>query len=296
MEDSSFYKGLTEKLSFLFQMLPGIIGLAYVLGFVIVNSYISSYDFFDRNIVSFDYLVSGVMLLVFLVPIIIIVYVNYPNPTDNLSENWIEALNSIHFILAYALLVDVILQIGGSEKLTKYISSMSLLLFVIIKFALTSFGTGKIKYLCKLLWLIGVLVVYHIVSLFFLPVNIVLKGVIIAVGIGTFAILGQVGDKNYDFGRLVVLIIQAILVAALVGRYGYDSVPSYFGGGMVKEVKCLVSETNIGSLRDMGIKVDDKGILIGKVIFSSDDYYLIESNNKHVSIRKDWIDIVQSHK
>ena len=155
MTNNENIKNSLLKLENSLKLIPAIAGIAYLCGFVVINSYLSKFDFFDESILSAKYLIAGMSYLLLILPLVLIIISNSDYATDNLSKNWIEVLDLLKIILWYSLFFDIIT--FNSRELTTdniKISIYSFSFIFLVNFYLTSDAAKNIIRLHKILIII----------------------------------------------------------------------------------------------------------------------------------------------
>lgn len=287
-------KNSLSKLGYALKIVPAIGGIAYLCGFVIINTYLSKYDFFDENILSSKYLIAGMGFLLLLLPLVVIIISNSENPTDDLSKNWLESLDLLRIVLWYSFFFDVITI--NNHTLTPSKSIIILVCYSILfltSFYLTSYASRSIKTVNKILIMLALLVAYHIISTIFLPVIGYMKMIIIVTGIGTIVIIGQIGDGEYSFGKIGLLVIQFLLLASLFGNSVYEKFPARFGGGEVKEFICYADSNKAELFNRLEINLDYKKSFKCKIIYHTDNSYLIKVKDRVLTIDKNLLQSIE---
>lgn len=277
---------------------PIILGIAYFLGFVIINAFLSKYNFSDNNLISVKYLISGFCFLLFVSPSVFLVYFNYAHPTDNLKENWQEWLDIIRILLYYALFIDLLtIDFHGITELWRmYFPLFAFFLIYMFDFYLTSYAARNIKPLRKCLIMLVLLIIYHFCAIIFLPIIIFIKTIIIATGIITLIIMGLTGDKNLNLSYFSTLTITLAIGAAFFGLYAYDKIPKHLGGGKSTQVICYINNEKEKSFKGLNFHIENQTFFKCKILYYSDDKYYIENDEGYFVIKSELIEAIQTLK
>lgn len=282
------------KLGDALKIVPSIGGIAYLCGFVIINSYLSKYDFFDESILSSKYLIAGMGFLLLLLPLVVIIISNSENPTDDLSKSWQESLDLLRIVLWYSFFFDVItIKIHSLSSTEIFIILVSFSILSLTNFYLTSQAARNVNHIKRILIMLALLVLYHIASTIFLPVIGFMKMIIIVTGVGTIVIIGQIGDGEYNFGKIGMLVIQFLLLATLFGNGVYDKFPARFGGGEVKEFICYADSDKTDLFKRLEINLDKKKSFKCEIIYITDNSYLIKFEDRVLTIDKSLLESIE---
>jgi hypothetical protein len=287
---------LFEKAS---KYVPAITIIAYVFGFVIVNSYLSNYNIFDDNLFSINYIKAGLLFSLILLPLFIIIFKNYSNPTDNFNiSKWELAGLSVN-IFSYVCWISVFFVLFG--KPSPHISSIIVSVFSgeMLVFLLTtgvpgkSFSQGK-KIIYNLIFpviLIIILSIYYAHFRYF-------YAIFIFTAIQFTLFLGQYGDKKITIKDLAISLVLLIFASAFFGKYVYGNLTRTFGGNAPfsailvlnnNENQLIVNKMLHPSSTQKQINVD--------ILYSTPDKYILKYDSTVAAIDKSLIaGFILSHK
>jgi len=117
--------------------------------------------------------------------------------------------------------------------------------------------------------------------------------IIIVTGIGSIVIIGQIGDGEYNFGKIGMLVIQFLLLATLFGNGVYDKFPARFGGGEVKDFICYADIDKTDLFKRLEINLDKKQSFKCKIIYITDNSYLIKFKDRVLTIDKSLLESIE---
>jgi hypothetical protein len=268
---------MREKLKEFISYIAIIIPIVYIIGFVIINSYLSKYGVYDYEVVSFTYLKSSILYSFLCFTIIAIILISFPNPTDNLKKNAHEHLLFYSNFLFFCSIVTPMLFGSGIALFPKHLLSFtsigfySFLLYVFIRILIWRPKFSKISHFVYYTLFLSFLLIIHLLSLS--QQNSVIKYFIFSfLMIGTILSLeyGDYKDGTYRIDKLAFTILMIFFAAVIYGRNVYGELPSYFGGpkNSFKEI-CIKDSILINDSKT------DK-ILNRKIIYSNSTIYFIE--------------------
>ena len=268
-------------------LFPFAIGMAYFIGFIVVNSYLSEFDFIHDSLLSINYLSAGFSFMVFTIPLIVIIYSSYKNPTDNASKSKHEFWSILSIIFYYALLLDIFtfnkeVAVPWQERVIYF----TLLLYTMIVFFLSSNAARNVSWIKSILWMLIPILIYNIFSIFYLPVIKELKFLIVLTGLAVFLILGDMGDNDYSISRTGLLIFGIIISSALFGYSVYDKIPPKFGGTKRPYVQCFVNKEGLSVIKKLDVKFDSLSSFSCQIRYSSQHYFLVKHENQMFTLNR----------
>jgi hypothetical protein len=259
---------------------------AYILGFFVINGYLTNYDFSEYNILNLTFLKTGILLSLFITIVIVSVYFCYHPETmsDNLKKSWpssllaIYNLHSLIFILL-PIFRDTDTFIEKNPLLTNAIIFLKLLLVLYILWA-----SYKKPRNTKSILLITVPPIILIALILFIysrpnPTILYLWIAILVLGIKTILTLGDIGDNNYKIGMTQDFIFL-IVFAFLFGKFFYPKIPSKYGGGT--PYKIALSKNQDILFDTSTIRVDTFNVMYE----NESRFFLQNRNNEMFSLDK----------
>jgi hypothetical protein len=105
--------------------LPIVTLIIYIFGYLIISGYLSNYNVVNDDILNLNFLKAGLLFVILLIPILITVYLNYNEPTDNLIKVFkylpILLINIFTYILWISLFIIDFNKLKGWERLAFFI-------------------------------------------------------------------------------------------------------------------------------------------------------------------------------
>jgi hypothetical protein len=106
-------------------LLPIVTLIIYIFGYLIISGYLSNYNVVNDDILNLNFLKAGLLFVILLIPILITVYLNYNEPTDNLIKVFkylpILLINIFTYILWISLFIIDFNKLKGWERLAFFI-------------------------------------------------------------------------------------------------------------------------------------------------------------------------------
>jgi hypothetical protein len=274
----------------LLKLSPFFIGIAYLLGFIIINSYCPIISTSGSNLVNARYLSSGTLYILLMVTNIAILLFVVKMPTDAMTTKSIFISFDYFFYSLIIVFITANTLIKGSE-------------------------TKGIYFSCLLTALMGIYVVfYHIkinkgLKIFSLLIILIASFICLYLanrGRGAFytwyllnsfyllIVYGRLGDKLFDQYEAVYFGLLLVGSIALYGSRVYETIKPNFGGGSPEQVQFYLSDEKRNDTLsfDLELKENDKITPTVKLIYETDGYYLIKSKNKYIRLDKN---IVQGY-
>ncbi len=272
------------------KFVPAFIGIAYIFGFVIINSYLSKFNFLDDNFLSIKYLSVGLTFLIFITPVIAIVVSYYHNPTDDRSITKGTYSNLITIIVAYGVIIDFITFDSDREpNYTGRIIFGVLLLISGLTMYLTSYKYRNMSVSNKSIIVLVPLLIYYFLSSFFLPIIPIIKPMLIFIGIGIFVIYGLIGDRNFSYFEGSMYLFALIFFASIFGNQVYGKLPNYLGGAKPINIKCYIDENKTQLFENIGFEISERFTFDSELLYQSKDKYLFKIGDKVVTIKDEMI-------
>ncbi|HEY6506021.1 MAG TPA: hypothetical protein VIZ28_18730 [Chitinophagaceae bacterium] len=221
----------------IFDIVLKVTPFAYILGFFVINGYLTNYNFSEYNILNLTFLKTGILLITLLTLAILSVYFCYRPETmsDDLRKSWPSVLLAIYILhILVFLLIPVFL-----EKNTIFEDNPTLsLILIFLKLVLVIYmfwASYKKPQNTKSILLITLppIILMAVIIYFYSrhnPVVYYLWIAILVLGAKTILTIGDIGDNNYKLG-MTQDIIFLIVFAFLFGKYFYPKIPSKYGGG-----------------------------------------------------------------
>jgi hypothetical protein len=233
---------MNEKIKKYFDLFPIVVPAIYILGYIVVNGYLSNYNFSDYNILNLTYLKAGILYSFLITIIFITMKLSFieDTMTDNLKKSWPSLLIATANILFITTIFSFFI-IDFKDLMDKDIKAFKL------------FGVCFILYILFRIWMMGkkpknklgvvVLIVPQIIFtliilLIFCHYFNTVKDILFfnsGLALIIFLALGDFGDKNYS-GKIVTDVILLIVFSFFFGKNIYGNLPFKFGGGQQYEI------------------------------------------------------------
>lgn len=265
----------------IFDIILKVTPFTYILGFFVINGYLTNYNFSEYNILNLTFLKTGILLITFLALVILSIYFCYRPETmsDDLRKSWPSILLSAYILhILVFLLTPVFL-----EKKTIFENNPTWsLVLILLKFCLVIYmfwasykkprDTKSILIiLVPPIILMGVII--YIYSQYNSAIYYLWIGVLI-LGAKTALTIGDIGDNNYKLG-MTQDVIFLIVFAFLFGKYFYPRIPTRYGGGAPYKI-ALTDKPNL--LFDSTITKMDTF----NVIYENDSKFFLQNKDQKV--------------
>ena len=275
---------------------PAFAFLVYIIGFVVINSYLLTYNFFDENLLSTNYLKAGILLSLLLFPLFARIFKNFSNPTDNLLIAIREWPGILLDMVCYGMWFSLILipPYHDVKVLPLMICLNLIAVHMIILFYASSALATRMKAFSKILAL---------VLLFIIPIIVVgylgwhyshyayLFGIIVCSGIVFTLLLGHYGDKTLSMKDVAFALIAMVFAASFFGKYVYGYVPRGYGGGKPSEATILFNAKGLEWARQLELRPGGTSNQIPtKIVYAGNDRYLLQLGQATVVLDKTLID------
>jgi hypothetical protein len=277
-----------EKIKEYARILPLLTLCIYVIGFVIINGYLFKYSLVNDEFINTSFLKTGLIFTILFAPILIILYLNFEQPTDNLNiAKKYYPIFTVN-ILTYLLYVSIFLI--DYKKLYRweilaYILGLSIDSFTYL--LATSYLFRNKKYKIKII----IQLIVPITFLIYLGIKFTYLGIfyilVIIVCHNFILWLGVVGDKKYTWGHFTSNILWFLFLAFIFGRTIYGDLPSHFGGGASVKIVLLIKQDKAEYLSKIGMTKNADVVSEVDLLYISSDKYLVHSNDKIFYLSKE---------
>lgn len=273
----NFMTELKKKFEIALKVAP----FSYVLGFFVVNGYLTSYDFTEYNILNLTFLKTGILFIIFASLIIVAVYFSFTpeTMTDNYKKSWPSIILSLYLLhLLTFLLVPIFRETNtifeNRSALAIAIRILQFLLFLFMFWASNkepkSNGGALLLTIPAIVLMIVILSVYS----YYNSSIAILWAAIMILGVKVFLVFGDIGDKNYKIGVLPDFIFL-IAFAFLFGKLLYPKIPKNFGGGQPYQIALSKSQNVLNDT--VTNKLDTFSVL-----YENDARFLLLSKRKEI--------------
>ena len=269
--------------------LPIITLIIYIFGYLIISGYLSNYNVVNDDILNLNLLKAGLLFVILLIPILIIVYLNYKEPTDNLIKafKYLPTLliNIFTYILWISLFIIDFNKLKGWERPAFFIGFILDNLFYLLA---TSYACRDKSRFFKFI----IQIIIPVIIILYLGIKYsylgYLYGIIIATSIVFILVLGLIGDKKYNWGHFSILFIWVCFTSYIFGLKVYKNIPNYFGGGFPYKTLIISKPNENVYLKNIGFDFNDSTFIDSvDILYVSSDKYLISKNEQIFFISKD---------
>ncbi len=222
-----------DELKKLQEIILKAVPIIYLLGFCIINGYLSNFEYSEYNILNVTFFKAGFLFTICVSIIILVVYHSFTpeTMTDDFTKAYPSILHSIYQI-------NVIICVFTIPFLhITHVNILSAIIVTIVSFYVfwISSYPAKRYLLSKSIFLYYALAVLPYISLIaYLFSKNYLVGIIWLFGMLTGAIaflsFGDFGDKQYNI-QIVRDFIFLIALSLLFGKFVYGELPTVIGGG-----------------------------------------------------------------
>lgn len=259
MNNKEYIKDLSTTLT------VGII-LTYILGYLVVTGFLSNYGIFNDDLLNLNFLKSGLVFLIALVPILFII--NYKNKSyaEVFSEVILYVVGLSLLFIDFKIL-NFILYLAYIVLYYFFMKKQKVLYFVLISIlplTLLIILSIKYSYLFDLYKTIFFTCLFSIVILFVLKI------------------------KKFGVEYFVANIIFICLVSYYFGSHVYEHLPPSFKGGFPNSTFIMCKEESKSYLNNIGFDFNDTTFSDNVTIYySSNDKLLILKNDNYFFLSKD---------
>lgn len=279
-----------DKIKKYFDLIPIIVPVIYIIGFFVINGYLSNYNFSDYNILNFTYLKAGILVSILIALLLFVITISYTKETmtDGLTKSWRSILVSIFGVLMISVVLSFILidpmYLIRNHKTAFFIIKLSFAFFALsllrINFIKSPKNISKISnynwFILKLIVppiiflsvIICTLCFYYLNVLFLLMFNITIFWIYTIM-------LGEFGDKGFN-PAMAINFLAIIVSSFFFGKFIYGRIPSNFGGGQQHEI--VVYKSSL--INDLVNENRTSDTL--RLIYENDNGFLITEKNKSV--------------
>lgn len=288
---------MLEKLTKYTTLIPLVAIIVYIVGFIVLSSYLQSFGINENIGLDFNILKLGIIFLIITVPIILFSFStfkvgNYDN--ISLSEDFINNLYDAQiYTLIYSFSISNILFGPRLDKATILLLSLLLILIVFNKLKIRKEILQQLKLfltiipffvLCfSMVWLYKV---EQKISLYFLQVSIYSS-------CSLFRIFNKEGI-TFQLSKIGGIITTSLFSAAFFGQFLLIHIPVKFGGEKKTSNTYYFNSESIELIKKTDLKYylkSSDSIVIDKVYETTEKYYFKTFKNKILVIPKSYINI-----
>lgn len=288
------------------KMLPLLAAAAYLIGYVVNQSYLTSLGIPYVRFINSMFFKSGILVLAVFLPVIDTVYVAFDEPTDNLGK----AIRYIPIVANHSVSITVILTClvtwGVPNDFTFFRKerpfSNVLLIIMIIDFGLWNYATsyaGKgMSFRTKSLVLILPAAAVYTCALLVCPAAS--RSLLKLLGLTsfvTFCLLGLYGDRRLTTAGPLVIIVLFFFCCSIFGRHVYPSIPQYFGGTRPYVATLTVKAEYATAMAQMGfVLTQSSQIEKATIVYDDADTYVLTNDRGSHAVSKQVFVAISSSK
>lgn len=265
----------------IFDIVLKVAPFAYILGFFVVNGYLTSYDFTEYNILNLTFLKTGILFIIFASLIIVAVYFSFTpeTMTDNYKKSWPSIVLSLYLLHLLTFLLVPLFRDANTifEKrpvLPIMITALKLLLVLFMLWASNKIPKNSGGVLLLTIPAIVLMIVILSVYSYYNSSIAILWAAVMVLGVKVFLVFGDIGDKNYKIGVLPDFIFL-IAFAFFFGKLLYPKIPNNFGGGQPYQIALSKSQNILTDT--ITSKLDTFSVL-----YENDARFLLLSKSKEI--------------
>jgi hypothetical protein len=279
---------MDTKLKDIVNIIPLLTIIVYCLGFVIISGYFSQFGLTNDDFFNFAFIKTGLLFLLLIIPILLVLYLNFEKPTDNLLEAKKYYPMLLVNTLTYLLVVSVFLI--DFHKLVNweifvFLLGLSTDSFLYLLATSLLFKDKKMKTKILIQLIIPVVFLSYLgfrfsyLGVLYLIVLITSQSFVLATGV--------IADKKYSWGHYTTQIIWVLFISFQFGRFVYGHLPNYLGGGIPTRITILAKPDKVDFLKCVGFTQSDSTNYSIDLLYISSDKYLMQMNNKTYFLSKD---------
>lgn len=260
--------------------IPYLLGIAYFFGFLIVNSYLSDFNFYSINLLNTEYLIAGIIFSLIFGTLFFSIYYSNKKPdqiTDNEYDFALPALLRI-FIITFVISLFTIDYKNTESIIVKIINFSGILYVLYISLLNSKYIVRKLNNAIR--W--GLIFLYIIAANIFVFYNSESSRALMTIsfisGIGILIILSYIIEKKFHKVQIIGLIFISITLATLFGTFVYEKIPKKYGGGKPYKTELIINKEKLPELKElMPLKND---LYLGvEVLFETEQEFLIKKDS-----------------
>ena len=279
---------MNTKLKEIVTIFPLLTLVIYSLGFVIITGYLNQFGLPNDELFNTSFIKTGLLLSILIAPILIVLYLNFEKPTDNLLEakKYFPMLlvNTLSYLVFISIFLIDFRNIAVWETM---ITVFAIFLDVNLYLLATSLLFKHKKSSTKIIMQLTIPIIFLAYYSYRFPFLFTLYSMIMVTCQYFVIILGVVADKKYNWGHFSVYIIWFISISFFFGRIVYPKVPNHLGGGAPIRTTILAKPENLHFLKLARFTCSDSVAFSIDLLYVSSDKYLMRINDKTYFLSKD---------
>lgn len=278
------------------KLIPLLAVAAYVIGYVVNQSYLTSLGIPYVRFINSAFFKSGILVLVLFIPVIYCVYVAFENPTDNFGKVVMHIPMIANQTISTAVLLTYLVTLAAPGDLTFFmeqgLAPKALLLLMMIDFLLwfyaTSYSGRRMSFRARsLVLLLPAAAVYTCALLAGPPAAKVLLKQLGYASVIAFLALGLYGDRRLTTAGPLIIIIGFLVACSVFGREVYPAIPTYFGGSRPYSATMTIKTEYTAAINSMGFALNRSSqIEKAKISYDDTDAFVLTNDNGSHAISK----------
>ncbi|MGP8322046.1 MAG: hypothetical protein ACT6FE_06965 [Methanosarcinaceae archaeon] len=274
------------------KLIPLFAVAAYVIGYVVNQSYLASLGIPSVRFINSAFFKSGLLVLAVFFPVVYSVYVGFDDPTDNIQKAIIHVPIIVNQTISIVVILTYIVTLGAPDDFAVFMKQGPfpkallpiMMLDLFLWFYATSYSGRRMSFRTRsLVLLLPAAAVYTCALLAGPPAARVLLKQLGYTSVITFIALGLYGDRRLTTAGPLVLVIGFLVACSVFGREVYPAIPTYFGGSRPYSAILTVKTEYATAISQMGFALT-RSSQIEKATISYDDadtYVLTNDKGSH---------------
>jgi hypothetical protein len=287
------------------KMIPLIAAAAYLIGYVVNQSYLGSLGIPSVRIINTAFFKSGILVLAIFLPVIYSVYVEFDDPTDDFAKSirYIPIIVNHSISIAVAITYVVIFSGVGDFRLfltagwfSKALPPIIMIDLLLHMYATSYAGKGMSSRARSLFLILPAAAMYVCALLAGPPASRALLKLLGITSVITFLLLGLYGDRKLSTAGPLVTIIIFFLGCSVFGQQVYPAIPGHLGGTRPYAATLTVKAEYATAMTQMGFVVT-QSLQIERATIAYDDadtYVLVNDKGSHAISKQVFIAISSS--
>lgn len=233
---------------------------SYILGYLVVTGFLTSYKIFNDDLLNINFLKTGIVFLLVLVPLLIIIVSKTYNYKELLSK-------IILYIVAISLL---------------FITWNPYLFLILIPYLLLCHFSIKYKNnYKKILWFLTTIgIIGPVILAVYFKFLWDLYLIILLTSVFSLMMLYWFKIQKFGLGYFIAHLFWTCIIAYYFGFQIYGHLPDSFKGGYSGTTYIICKEKSKPYLKNIGFNFDSTTFMDNvKILYSSNDKLLISKND-----------------
>lgn len=288
------------------KMIPLLAVAAYIIGYVVNQSYLTSLGIPCVRFINTAFFKSGILVLAVFLPVVYSVYVEYDDPTDNIAKSVKNIPKIASHSISIAVVLTYVVTFSSISDFTLFLNttwfSKALMPIIAIDQLLylyaTSLAGKRMSFpIRSLVLILPATAIYACALLAGPPASrALLKLLGITSGI-TFLSLGLYGDRRLTTAGPLVATIGFLVGCSVFGQQVYPAIPGYLGGTRPYVATLTIKAEYATTMTQMGFVVNQSSqIEKATVAYDDEDTYVLTNDRGSHAISKQVFVAISSSK